>query len=243
MMLLDLAVGDKIKQLRREGLRPSEHLVRSITKAGTAAVAPLLALATDVGLLHQEPPDCYAPLHAMRILGELGSPEIVAPLLRELPVELDYEDEQLPRLWAEEAPQIIGHLGAIAVEPLWAIADDESWNMAGRGAALIALSYATAVDTSLREAIVAGLRGRLERTEDTIFASHMVVALANLGAREVYSDVMARYRDGRLAQEIIPAGAARQLLLTDGLKRLACAAHPLWERYDQHGPYPEEREV
>jgi hypothetical protein len=239
-MILDLTIGDKVKQLRREGFRPSEALVRTITKAGSAAISPLLALAVDVDLLHEDEPECFAPLHALRLLGEVGSPEIIEPLLREFPVELDYEDEQLPKLWVEEAPQIIGHLGAAAVEPLWAIADDESWNMAARSGALLALGYATAVDPSVKDAVVAGMRARLARTEETIFASHLVVGLANIGVRDAYADVMALYRVGKIAQEIIPAGAARQLLLSDGLQRLNCAKHPLWERYDQHGPHPTE---
>ena len=239
-MLLDLNVSDKVKQLRREGMRPSEQLVRSITRAGAAALEPLLALATDVDLMHEDEPDCFGPLHALRILGELNTPAIVEPLLRQFPVPVEYEDEDLPRMWSEEATQIIGHLGGAAAEQLWPIADDESWNMAGRSGALVALSYATAADPAIRDAVVAGLRERLERAEDKIFASHVVVALANMGVRDVYADVMARYRAGKLAQEIIPAGAARQLLLTDGASRLACVAHPLWERYDQHGPHPSE---
>lgn len=238
-MILDLTVGDKVKQLRTEGLRPSDGVVRAITKAGAAAAGPLLTLATDVELLHADEPDCYAPLHALRLLGELGSAEIVEPLLREFPLELEYEDEDLPKMWAEEAPQIIGRLGAAAVEPLWKIADDEGWNMAARSGALLALTYATAADPATKDAVTAGLRERLAGAEDTIFASHLVVALANLGVRDAYADVMARYRAGTIAQEIIPAGAARQLLLTDGSQRLACANHPLWERYDQHGPHPE----
>lgn len=242
-MILDLTIADKVKQLRREGIRPSEQVVRSITKAGEAASGPLLALAIDVDLLHEEEPECYAPIHALRLLGEVGSPEIVEPLLRELPVELDYEDEELPQMWADEVPQIIGHLGAATAEPLWRIADDEGWNMAARSAALVALTYTTAVAPETQQTVAAGLRERLERTEDKIFASHLVVALANMGVRDVYADVMARYRAGKIAQEIIPAGAARQLLLTDGAKRLACANHPLWERYDQHGPYPMEQEA
>jgi hypothetical protein len=239
-MILDLNISDKVKQLRREGFRPSEALVRTITKAGSAAVTPLLALAVDVDLLHEDEPECFAPLHALRLLGELSATEIVAPLLREFPVELDYEDERLPKMWIEEVPQIIGHLGTAAVEPLWTIADDETWNMAGRSGALVALGYATAVDPALKDAVVAGIRERLDRTEDTIFASHLVVALANIGVVDAYSDVMALYRAGKISQEIIPAGAARQLLLSDGAQRLRCATHPLWERYDQHGPFPGE---
>jgi hypothetical protein len=242
-MLLELGVADKVKQLRREGLRPSEQLARSIVRAGDAAVGPLLALATDVDLLHEEEPECFAPLHALRLLGELGSVEIVEPLLREFPVSLDYEDEDLPQTWANEATQIIGHLGEPTVELLWRIADDDSWNMAGRSGALNALGYVTAVAPETRDAIVAGIRERLERSEDTVLASHLAIGLANLGVSDLYPELMAMYRAGKLDQDILPAAAARQLLLSDSAKRLACAKHPLWERYDQHGPFAQERDV
>jgi hypothetical protein len=239
-MLLELGVAEKVKQLRREGLRPSEQLARSIIRAGDAAVGPLLALATDIELLHEEEPECFAPLHALRLLGELGSIEIVEPLLRQFPVSLDYDDEELPQTWVNEAAQIIGHLGAPAIEPLWRIADDESWNVAGRSGALTALGYVTAIAPDTRDAIVAGIRERMERSEDKVLASHQAIALANLGVSDLYPELMAMYRAGKLDQDILPAAAARQLLLSDSAKRLACAKHPLWERYDQHGPFPSE---
>jgi hypothetical protein len=236
-MLLELGVTEKVKQLRREGLRPSEQLVRSITKAGAAAVEPLLALATEVELLHKDQPECFAPLHALRLLGELESVEIVEPLLRQLPVSLEYEDEKLPEMWANEVSQIIGHLGKPALDLLWQIADDTGWNYAGRSGALTALGYATAADPTLREPVVAGLRERLASGTDLATTSYLAMALANLGVRECYPEVMAMYRESKIDQDILPAAAARQLLLSDSAKRLACANHPLWERYDQHGPF------
>src|SRR5690242_11126262 len=98
-MLHELGVAEKVKQLRREGMRPSEQLVRSITRAGEAGVGPLLQLATDVELLHEQAPECFAPLHALRLLGEVGSVEIIEPLLREFPVTLEYDEEDLPQTW------------------------------------------------------------------------------------------------------------------------------------------------
>ncbi len=237
-MLLELGVAEKVKQLRREGLRPSEQLVRSITKAEHAAVGPLLLLATDLELLHQQAPECYAPLHALRLLGELGSVEIIEPLLRQFPVSMEYDEEELPQTWVSEAAQIIGHLGAPAVEPLWRIVDDLGWNMAARSGALTALGYVTVVATETHDAIIAGIRERMEHSEDKVLTSHLAIALANMGVSDFYPELMAMYRAGKLDQDILPAAAARQLLLTDSSKRLACAKHPLWERYDQHGPFP-----
>src|SRR5262245_43884910 len=219
-MTIDLAIADKVKQLRREGLRPSERLARTITNAGPAAIGPLLALATEVELLHEDEPECFAPIHALRLLGELRPIEVIQPLLRELPVELDYEGEELPEMWADEVPQIIARMGGPAVEPLWRIADDESWNIAARSMALIALTYAASVDSDLRDTLIKGLRERLAHTDDTLIVSHVAVALANLGVRESYSDIMRLYREGRIDQEVLPAAIARQLLLGDGLARL-----------------------
>src|ERR671938_35460 len=141
-MTIDLAIADKVKQLRREGLRPSERVARTITNAGPAAIGPLLALATEVELLHEDEPECYAPIHALRLLGELLTTQMIAPLLAKIPVDLFYPDEELPLLWAREVPQIIGRMGATAVEPLWTIADDESASEQMRGAALVTLAYA-----------------------------------------------------------------------------------------------------
>ncbi len=239
-MLLELGVTEKIKQLRREGLRPSEHLARSITRAEHAAIGPLLTLATAVELLHQPAPECFAPIHALRLLGELDAIAIIEPLLRQFPVSLAYDEEELPQTWVSEVSQIIGHLGAPAVEPLWRIADDTDWNMAARSGALTALGYVTAVAPATHDAIIAGIRERMGRSEDTVLTSHLAIALANIGASDLYPELMAMYRAGKLDQEILPAAAARQLLLSDSTKRLACAKHPLWERYEQHGPFPAE---
>src|SRR5215212_2030607 len=140
-MILDLTIADKIKQLHREGLRPSEGLVKTIARAGAAAFTPLLDLATQVELLHEDEPECYAPIHALRLLGEVGSVEMIEPLLREFPVELYYEDERPPAMWAEEVPQIIARLGVAAIEPLWRIANDETWPIVARSNALFALTY------------------------------------------------------------------------------------------------------
>ena len=242
-MPIDLAVGDLVKQLRRAGTRPSERLAQNILRAGPAAVGPLLALAIDTDLLEEEAPECYAPLHALRLLGELRPLEMIQPLLREFPLDSPFPDDELIRLWQIEVPQMIGRIGAAAVEPLWAIADDESWSIEARGVALEALSYITLVDPSLYDTIVAGLRERLASEGDKSFNGYVVAALANLGVPEVYKDVMALYREGRIDQEVIPAGAARQLLLTKSDQRLACVQHPLWERYDHHGPIEQAREA
>jgi hypothetical protein len=140
-------------------------------------------------------------------------------------------------MWDKELPQILGSLGAPAIGTLWAYADDEEHTLISRSAALISLSYATVVAPEEQTQIIQGLRERLASTDKPEFAGYLLIALANIGAPESYADVMALYKAGKIDKDIIGPGAARQLLLSSGEKRLACAKHPLWERYDQHGPF------
>jgi hypothetical protein len=243
-MTLDLAVGEYVKQLRRAGTRPNEHLVRHILQGGPAAVEPLLALALETSLLHEEPPDCYTPVHALRLLGELHATAIIAPLLRVFPIEQEYPGEELPLLWAQEVAQIIGRLGAAAVEPLWAIVDDPEWNMVGRGVALMALTYTTAVAPEIGGAVADGALERLPQSDDQRLTAHLITTIASLGLGSAYAQVMELYRAHKVDTSTMPPGTARQLLLASApAGRLQCALHPLWERYDHHGPQPEEREA
>src|SRR6266508_3383025 len=185
-MPLDLAISDEVKQLRRAGLRPNERLAQHILHVGAAAVGPLLGLALETDLLHTDEPECYAPIHALRLLGELHSVEIIAPLM-----------------WADEASQMIGRLGAAAVEPLWAIVDDATWDTVGRGVALMALTYATVIAPEIRASVVDGVLERLSRSDDNRMTAHLVSALASLGVGSAYKQVMDLYRQGRVDQEII----------------------------------------
>jgi hypothetical protein len=239
-MSLDLAVGEYVKQLRRAGPRPAEHLVRHILQGGPGAVGSLLALALDTDLLHEDTPDCYAPIHALRLLGELRSTEFVAPLLRVFPIEQDYAGEELPITWADEAAQMIGRQGAAVVEQLWEVVDDPEWDMVARGVALMALTYATRVAPEIRDDVVQGVLERLARSDDERMTAHLISAISSLGVGSAYQQVMELYRSHKVDTSIIPPATARQLLLAPGpAPRLECALHPLWERYDRHGPHPE----
>ena len=78
------------------------------------------------------------------------------------------------------------------------------------------------------------------QSDDERFTAHLVSALASLGVGPAYQQIMGLYRAHKVDTSIIPSATARQLLLAPGpAPRLECAQHPLWERYDRHGPYPE----
>ncbi|MBX0327175.1 hypothetical protein K2Z83_05710 [Oscillochloris sp. ZM17-4] len=230
--------ADLVRQLSRAGLRPDERLVGQILDLGDDARAALIALATDIPALHAEVPACLGPLHALRLLGELAEPSIIAPLLNALPVPIiDPEDDIPASMYANEILHIIGRVGAPAVPVLWEIADDEGVIAQARGAAANALAYVATYAPEVRDAVIAEARRRLtDETLPDVAVAGSVALLAEIGDAPSYKAVMAAYRAGKVDQSLMPAAAARQFLLGGGRKDLACVRHPFWERYDEHGP-------
>ncbi len=236
-MPIDTPARDLVRQLSRVGLRPDERLVKRIVEHGAEARAALLELATDTEALHGDLPATLGPLHALRLLGELPDGSMIAPLLSQLPIQI-YGDEDVPaRLYATEILQIIGRVGAPAVPLLWAYADDEANGAAPRSAAVNALAYVATFAPETRDEIIAEARRRLESTEDSDELTGVVTLLSELGDAESYKPIMAAYRAGKVHKERAPAAAARQFLLGGGRRDLTCVNHPLFERYDHHGPY------
>lgn len=236
MTMLDFATGDLIRQLRQAGLRPSEALTRNILKHDDLMFAPLLELATELDLFDGDEPQIFAPLHALRFLGEMPRVEMIEPLMKQYPVSVYGDWDELPRLWATEAPQIIGRLGAEAIAPLWAIVDTADWSGEARTMATVGIANAVTMDPSQRDEVLTELQRRFAEAEDTHARTNAAMGLASLGVAEAYAEVMKAYREGKLDKTIFAPAVARQLLLSGGEKSLACTKHTLQERYDQHGP-------
>lgn len=236
-MPIDIPVDDLVRQLSRVGLRPEERLVRHILDYGDAARAPLIAMATHMEALREPLPASLGPLHALRLLGEIPDVSMIEPLLDTLPVPLSHPEHDVPgRLYALEILQMIGRIGAPAVPVLWDIGDDETRSDIVRGAAINALSWLAAYAPEIRDEIVTEARRRLATCTSSVIGTGVVTVLADLGDKESYKAIMAAYHEGRVDQHKAPAAAARQFLLSGGRNDLVCVRHPLWERYDQHGP-------
>ena len=227
-----------IEALKTAGLRPSEALAGRVIRHGDAAIAPLLELASDTAVLRDPAPQRYAPIHALRLLGEIATVELIAPLL--LHYRAAMGDNQVAIDWQREVWYTVARPGAAALPLLEAFFDDAANPIDGRLGALIGVSYAPAASPEVRGAAAAWLRERLAASDDRLITGHLCAALANMAASEAYGDVMARFRAGEVDTEVINAGTARQFLLGSAKERLAFALLPLWERYEQHGPFPDE---
>lgn len=235
-MPIDTPAAELVRQLSRVGLRPEERLVRRIVEHGAEGRAALLELATDIAAIHEELPGSLGPLHALRLLGELPDPAMIIPLLDGLPIPVINEQDVPARLYATEVLQIIGRVGAPAVPVLWAYGDDEARKPMARAAAVSGLSFVATFAPATRDEIVAEARRRLELGGPGPIIGGVVTVLTELGDAASYKPVMAAYREGRVDQEQVPAAMARQFILGGGRRDLTCVNHPLFERYDHHGP-------
>jgi hypothetical protein len=242
-MAHDISTLELVRQLRRVGLRPAQRTIDAILERGSEANAPLLELATDIDALLREEPGSLGPVHALRLLGELRPIETAEPLLRRLPLPVEERPSQGPFLWAQEVPQIVARFGADVLPISLAVADDAAASALQRGAAFATLGFLATTTPSLRDQIINELRTRLPNESDATAKGYLVATLAQLKAREAYSEIMEAYRAKSVDRSVMQASDARQLLLgSQPQRQLDCALHSLDERYEQHGPYSEEQQ-
>ena len=88
-----------LSRLRQAGQHPERSLLAQVKALGPAVAGPLVEMATDRRLHEAETgsPEVWAPLHAIRLLGELGAPEAVEPLLPLFAWDDDWLAEALPK--------------------------------------------------------------------------------------------------------------------------------------------------
>ncbi len=234
-MPIDFDTDDMIRQIRHAETDIPERLINRIVQSGALMIDALLNLALDGQLMQAFERSSNAPVHALRLLGEVGDTRIIEPLLRAFPLGNADDTEQDPGwFWNTEMPQILARLGTAAIEPLWAFRDTVEEDDHARGAACKALAYMTVYAPEQRDAIVAGLMQRFKEEQDQTQVTYLLSVLGDIGIADMYQEAMAGYRAGRFNTDILPASAARQLLLGKGTETLSCVNHSLIERYDLH---------
>jgi hypothetical protein len=164
---------------------------------------------------------------------------MISPLLDTLPIEIRDEEDQASEIWAGEILDIIASCGTEAIPVLWDWADDETHSERSRASAVHTLSYIAGRFDEAYTPIAEEARARLERArqqQDSNAVTFLVYMLAGLGVQSAYQEVMAAYREGQVDTAILPAKAARQLLLNQGAQD-AFTRLSFWERYDEYGPF------
>ena len=233
-----------VDQLRRAGLRPSERQWNALREAGPLALPALVELALDMHALSEPEPGALGPVHALRALGEIGTPtqEQIEQMLRAKPDPDHTSNSQASFIWWQELPQMVGRWGRAGYETARRLVFDTSAEPEARAIATASLPFAAEIEGTLRDEIVALLRERLRDEQDAYVMAHVVEALGMLNVADVYGDVMAAYKRGAVDRDVLSPGQARQLLLNrSSVGDLNCVHHGLAERYDQHGPYSAEQ--
>lgn len=117
--MTDTDPRDRVTDLLDEGRDLSEGTKAAIYDLGERAVEPLLEIVTDESLWDEEAPgEGWAPIHAARILGEIGDERAIEPLYRTLArCEPD-------AILDTAITRTLRHFGDAAVKPGLAVLDE-----------------------------------------------------------------------------------------------------------------------
>jgi hypothetical protein len=162
---------------------------------GPEHVPDLLRMASDPELNHadEDDPRVYVPLHAWRALGQLAAPEAAAPLV-DLLVRLPDDD-----FANEELPEVLGMIGAAALEPAAAALANASHEERTRVSAANALEEIGKRHPELRDRCVGLLICQLERWEEQTEGVNgfLIDYLVELGAVEAAPLMQAAFEADR----------------------------------------------
>ncbi len=184
---------------------------------GREHVPALIALATDSALRMEtddDDPALWAPVHAWRLLGQLGAVEAAEPLLATLSWVDDYDDE-----WAaEELPLVYAELGAAAVPALAGYVRAAEHGLWARVAAVSGLEEIGKRHPEARAASAAVLAAALEQFDgqDAGLNGSLVSSLVALGAVEAASLIERAFAAGQVDEMVM--GDWEDVQIAFGLK-------------------------
>jgi hypothetical protein len=193
------SLASALDRLRRVGQHLPGDLRDEVAAHGSAAVPALVALATDERLNRAAPddPSVWAPLHAATLLGDIGDPAAVEPLLRLLGMDDDW--------MAEALPVAFGKIGRPALGPLRAALADPALDVWAAGWAAQGLKELAARHPELRREVIDALRAYLdvdgpkdERTDADSLHGFVVSYLCDLRAVEAAPSIRRAYREDRI---------------------------------------------
>ncbi|MEM9448718.1 MAG: DUF1186 domain-containing protein [Cyanobacteria bacterium P01_E01_bin.6] len=155
---------------------------RELTEAHIPELADML-MNPEFDELAQDDPAIYAPLHALRALGQLKSEQAIAPLIEFL------SRDDLGDLDRETLPVAVSLIGGAAVEAVGGVLHNEAIALWSRVLAANCLEQMAKQSSGDRSACIAVLTTQLEHyaTNDQSLDSTLVNALAELQATEAAS--------------------------------------------------------
>ncbi len=222
--------------LRQTGQEPDAALLQRVKAFGTAAIAPLIRMATDEGLhfADGESPEVWAPLHAIRLLGELEAAEAVGPLL---PLFSWTEDDWLPLA----LPEAFGRIGKPALMPLRILLADHAQDSIARSLAGSGLKEIAARHPDLRTVVLDALTAQLDAAEpatpdEEVVNGFIVGELLDLDAREALPAIERAFEGHRVDVSI--AGDWNDVRRHFGLVPVGGRSAPVVAKVGRNDPCP-----
>jgi hypothetical protein len=187
-----------IDELFAAGERPPRKLMEEIIALPEETVPLLIDIVRDESLQFFEAKGGgWAPIHAMRLLGEVGAEEGIEALLGLLGQESDY--------LYEETPVALAMIGPPAVKPLMDFARDYTNDLYARINACHALTYMVARYPEQREVVVSFLREELggDGEDAPDYYAFIVAYLCDLVVEEARPDIEQAFERGIISTEVI----------------------------------------
>ncbi len=188
-----------VRQVLRLGGRPSLEMFDGAVAAGDAAI-PLM---TDVlsrrdWRLGDDPDRAEIHVHALRLLGEIGSPRALPAL-----IGVVHDSVDVAR-FGDEAGLALARLGSAALPSLGRVLASRDADRWPRAVAARALEFVALRDRRLRPDVIPLLESLIEDAGegDRVLNSHVAHALRQLASARSLSVIDKAFRAGRVDEDM-----------------------------------------
>jgi len=165
-----------------------------------AHVPDLIRLITDPQFndIKLESDAVWAPVHAVRALGQLRAEAAIAPLLSLLSEDDDY--------FQTDIPYVLGKIGEAAIAPIVAFVNDGESDDVGQGLAIHGLGLVGEEHPESREAAIAALLGIMENPPDdpeSLQLTYAIGELIDLEATEAIPQIEQAFAAGKIDESVV----------------------------------------
>lgn len=181
----------------------------------TDDIPELLRMATDEDLYNMQDDDLgffgedslleYAPLHAVRALGQLRAESAIEPLISLFPKLDDAFDNEVLFLLVEDLTDVLSLIGSRAIPALAAYLADDSHELTWRVQAIVTIKTIASVHPDHHAHCVAALSQQLESFEENSpeLNGHILWGLTDLKAIDSLPLIEQAFEAGRVDDEVV----------------------------------------
>jgi hypothetical protein len=193
-------------------------------------IPELIRMATDEDLYNMQDDDFgffgedslleYAPLHAIRALGQLRAESAIEPLISLFPKMDDAFDNEVLFFLSEELTDVLSLIGLRAIPPLAAYLADDSHELTWRVQAIVTIKRIASVHPEHHAHCVAALSQQLESFSENSpeLNGHIIWGLTDLKAIDSLPLIEQAFKAGCVDDEVV--GDFDDVQVNFGLKRM-----------------------